>query len=88
MAETAVRRSVLIIKCYHNKFCDFCFDALLFSRVVKFVNNKSDYVQWIRKFLFLSFATRVSLLDPVHHKECSDVMVCPIEQALHMVPQF
>ena len=51
-------------------------------------NNKSDYVKWIRKFLFLCFATRVSLLDPVHHKECSDVMVCPIEQALHVVPQF
>ena len=51
-------------------------------------NNKSDYVKRIRKFLFLSFATPVDLLDPVHSRECSDVIVCPIEQALRLVPQF
>ena len=75
LAETALRQSVLvvlIIKYYHIRFCDFCFHVFLFSRVVNFMiwsaklvrSNTSDYVKRIRKFLFLSFATRVSLLDP------------------------
>ena len=80
LAETGLRQSVLvvlIIKYYHIRFCDFCFHVFLFSRVINFMiwsaklvrSNTSDYVKRIRKFLFLSFATRVSLLDPVHSSD-------------------